>query len=49
MLSRQKRREVLREALRLPPEGVPTTARQLSLQERTELREQLRQQQEWLK
>lgn len=48
-LDRQKRRDVLREALRSQPEEAPATVRQMSLQERTELRQQLRQQQEWLK
>lgn len=48
-LNRQRRRDILREALRLQQEESPATSRQMSLQERTELRQQLRQQQEWLK
>jgi hypothetical protein len=47
--NRQKRRDVLREALRGQAEEAPATMRQMSLQERMELRQQLRQQQEWLK
>ncbi len=46
---RQRRRDVLREALRVQAEAVPATARQMSVQERLELRQQLRQQQEWMK
>ena len=49
ILSRQKRRDVLREALRGQVEESPAAMRQMSLQERMELRQQLRQQQEWLK
>jgi hypothetical protein len=41
---RQKRRENLREATKFPVETVPPIVRQLSPQERWELREQLRQQ-----
>lgn len=48
-LNRQRRRDILREALRLQQEESPATSRQMSLQEKTELRQQLRQQQEWLK
>ena len=48
-LNRQKRRDVLREALRAQPEEATGTVRQMSLQQKTELRQQLRQQQEWLK
>jgi hypothetical protein len=48
-MNRQKRRDVLREALRSQPEEASAAARQMSLQEKTELRQQLRQQQEWLK
>jgi hypothetical protein len=46
---RQKRRDALRETLRVQSEEPPTALRQMSLQERLELRQQLRQQQEWLK
>lgn len=49
LLSRQKRRDVLREALRMQSDDGPAAARQMSLQERLELRQQLRQQQEWNK
>ena len=48
-LLRQKRRDVLREALRAQAGESPAALRQMSLQERMELRQQLRQQQEWLK
>jgi hypothetical protein len=50
LLLRQKRRDDLRETLRVQGEEVGTTntARQLSAQERMELRQQLRQQQELL-
>lgn len=52
LLQRQKRRDDLRETLRVQGEEAaannPSTARQLSAQERIELRQQLRQQQEWL-
>jgi hypothetical protein len=40
----QKRRDVLRQATRLQMEEAPTAARQLSAQERAELRQQLQQQ-----
>jgi uncharacterized membrane protein len=43
-LQRQRRREVLREALKSPMEEAPIAARQLSSQERAALRQQLRQQ-----
>jgi hypothetical protein len=39
----QKRRDVLRQATRLQMEEAPTPARQLSAQERAELRQQLQQ------
>lgn len=39
-----QRRMVLREALKLPLEDAPAAARQLSAQEKAELRQQLRQQ-----
>jgi hypothetical protein len=41
---RQKRREELREMLKSPVEFVATDARQLSVQERSEMRQQMRQQ-----
>jgi hypothetical protein len=44
MAAKQKRRDVLREALKLPVEFVPGNTRQLSAQEKAELRQQLRQQ-----
>ena len=49
LANRQKRRDVLRDALRTQSEDAPATMRQMSLQQRQELRQQLRQQQEWLK
>jgi hypothetical protein len=41
---KQKRRDGLREAFKLPVEGVPAPSRQMSAEEKAELREQLRQQ-----
>jgi hypothetical protein len=50
LAQRQKRRDVLREALLVPVADTPVPARQLSPQEKAELRQQLQQQQrEWLK
>ena len=46
---RQRRREVLRESLREQAEGKPATVRQMSVQEKAALRQQLRQQEEWMK
>lgn len=47
---RQRRRDILREAVRVQSDESPGGMRQLSLQERIELRQQLRQQQQdWLK
>jgi hypothetical protein len=49
-VKRQKRRDVLREALQVPVADAPVASRQLSPQEKAELRQQLQQQQrEWLK
>ena len=49
-LKKQKRRDVLREAWLSPVADTPVTARQLSPQEKAELRQQLQQQpREWLK
>jgi hypothetical protein len=42
---KQKRRDGLREAFKIPVEEVPASSRQLNAQEKAELREQLRQQQ----
>ena len=44
LAQREQRRVVLREALKLPVEDAPATARQLTAQQRSELRQQLRQQ-----
>lgn len=44
MAKRQKRREELREMLKSPVEFVTTDVRQLSVQERSEMRQQMRQQ-----
>lgn len=41
---KQRRRDNLREATKLPMEDAPSTVRQMSPQEKWELREQLRQQ-----
>jgi hypothetical protein len=41
---KQKRRDGLRDAFKIPVEEVPATSRQLSAQEKAELRQQLRQQ-----
>lgn len=46
---RQRRRDVLREALRAQNDTAPSSVRQLSAPERAALRQQLRQQQEWMK
>ena len=43
MARKQKRRDVLREALKVPVEDTPATARQMSAQEKAALRQQLRQ------
>lgn len=48
LLLRQKRRDDLRSILRVQSEEGSTSTRQLSAQEKMELRQQLRQQQEWL-
>ena len=44
MAKRQKRREELREVLKSPVEFVTADVRQLSVQERSEMRQQMRQQ-----
>lgn len=45
MAIKQRRREVLREVLKLPVEDAPASVRQRSAQEKAALRQQLRQQQ----
>jgi hypothetical protein len=45
----QQRRDILREALKVPVEEAPVPLRQLTAQEKIELRQQLRRQQEPLK
>lgn len=45
---KQQRRDVLRETLKVQAEEVPVPARQLSVLEKAELREQLRQQRQEL-